>query len=250
MRLEEFFKDNPVVAVALSGGVDSALLLHCAGRMARRVKAYCVVSPFQPKFELETARKLAESAGVTLTYIELDVLSLPAVAANDSQRCYHCKKALFTALCQQAQAEAFPLVIDGTNASDAEDDRPGMKALRELGVRSPLRECGITKSAVRAMAREAGIIVWDRPSYACLATRVATGEIITQELLSHIEQAENALFAMGFSDFRVRIQENRALLQLPAEQHSRARDNWNSIETMLKTHFAHATLDNQPRRST
>ena len=248
MTLQDFFTENPAVAVALSGGVDSAYLLHAAARWARQVRAYCIASPFQPRFEIETAAQLAESAGVALSLIELDVLSVPDAAANGPERCYHCKKALFTALTEAARADGFPLVVDGTNASDAEDDRPGMRALRELGVRSPLRECGLSKNRIRQLAREAGIAVWDRPSYACLATRVATGQPITKELLRRIEQAENALFAMGFSDFRLRVRGNAALLQLPVEQHPAARQRWQELEHLLST-FDNVTLDSQPRRS-
>jgi len=249
VALQEFFIQNPEVAVALSGGVDSAYLLHAAARWARRVKAYCAASPFQPQFELDTAQRLADSAGVELRFLTLDVLAVPEAANNGPDRCYHCKKALFSALCTAAASDGFPLVVDGTNASDAEDDRPGMKALRELGVRSPLRECGMDKAAVRALAKEAGIAVWNRPSYACLATRVATGQVITRELLQRIEQGENALFSMGFSDFRLRITGNSARLQLPREQHPVARERWSEIEQHL-AHFDGVTLDPQPRRST
>jgi uncharacterized protein len=250
MTLQEFFAENPSVAVALSGGVDSAYLLYAASRLAQHVKAYCVASPFQPQFELDTARALAERCGVPLEFILLDILAVPEAAANGADRCYHCKKALFTALCAKARQDGFSLIADGTNASDAEDDRPGMRALRELGVRSPLRECGLTKARIRTLAREAGIEVWNRPAYACLATRVATGETITQELLEHIEQAENALFAMGYSDFRVRVRHGEALLQLPAEQLESAQNQWITIRQMLETHFTQATLDPKPRRST
>ena len=250
MTLQDFFTQNPEAAIALSGGVDSAYLLHAAARWAKRVKAYCVASPFQPQFELDTARSLAEEAGVELRFLALDVLSVPEAAKNGPDRCYHCKKALFTALCKAASADGFLLVLDGTNASDAEDDRPGMRALRELGIRSPLRECGLSKAQIRSLAQEAGIGVWNRPSYACLATRVATGEEITPELLKHIEQAENGLFAMGFSDFRVRVKGGSALLQLPEEQHAEALARWAEIETLSKGHFAQVRLDPQPRRST
>lgn len=247
MTLQEFFTQNPNVAVALSGGVDSAYLLHAAAHWAQRVNAYCVASPFQPRFEIETAAQLAESTGVALSLIELNILSVPDAAANGPERCYHCKKALFTALTEAARADGFPLVVDGTNASDAEDDRPGMRALRELGVRSPLRECGLSKSRIRQLAREAGIGVWNRPSYACLATRVATGQLITIELLRRIEQAENALYAMGFSDFRLRVRGNATLLQLPGEQHPAALQRWQELEHLLSA-FDNVTLDPQPRR--
>jgi len=249
LTLQEFFAANPAAAIALSGGVDSAYLLYAASRWAKRVKAYCVASPFQPRFEIDTARTLAQNAGVELQFVTLDILAVPDAAANGPDRCYHCKKALFSALCAAARSDGFPLVLDGTNASDAEDDRPGMRALRELGIRSPLRECGLTKEQIRALACQAGIAVWNRPSYACLATRIATGQTITPELLRRVEQAENALFAMGFSDLRLRIKGSAALLQLPQEQHIPARERWAEIERTLSS-FDSVTLDPQPRRST
>ena len=108
------------------------------------------------------------------------------MASNPPDRCYHCKRSLFTALLAAAKADGFPVVLDGSNASDDAGDRPGMRALRELEVRSPLRECGLTKSDVRRLAREAGLPVWDKPSYACLATRVPTGTAITREDLGRV----------------------------------------------------------------
>lgn len=248
MPLQNYFAANPSAAIALSGGVDSAYLLYAASRWAKQVKAYCVASPFQPRFEIDTARQLAKACQVPLQVLTLNVLAVPQAAENGPDRCYHCKKALFTALTEAARADGFPLVLDGTNASDAEDDRPGMKALRELGVRSPLRECGLTKEQIRSLAKEAGLPVWNRPAYACLATRVATGQGITPELLNRIEQAESGLFALGFSDFRVRITGHSALLQLPAEQHTAARQRWAEIERLLSD-FDSVTLDPQPRRS-
>ena len=153
MTIREFFKENPAAAVAFSGGVDSAWLLHEAVRYAQRTAAYFVRTPFQPDFELEDARETAARLGASLTVVELDILADPAVAANPADRCYYCKKALFTRLLEAAGAGGFPLVLDGSNASDDVGDRPGMRALRELGVRSPLRECGVTKADIRRLAR-------------------------------------------------------------------------------------------------
>ena len=136
------------------------------------------------------------------------------MAGNPPDRCYHCKRSLFTALLAAAKADGFSVVLDGSNASDDAGDRPGMRALRELEVRSPLRECGLTKSDVRRLAREAGLPVWDKPSYACLATRVPTGTAITREDLGRVERGEQALAAMGFHDFRLRLRGDGALLQV------------------------------------
>ena len=157
MTMQEFFIQNPTAAVAFSGGVDSAWLLHEARTWARRTAAYFVRTPLQPDFELEDARETAGRLGVELRVLEADILAVPEVAANPADRCYHCKRALFTRLTAAAAADGFPLVLDGCNASDDASDRPGMRALRELGVRSPLRECGVTKADIRRLAREADL---------------------------------------------------------------------------------------------
>lgn len=218
MTTSQFFTDHPEAAVAFSGGVDSAWLLHEAVRHARRTAAYFVKTPFQPDFELDDARDTVRRLGASLTVLALDILAVPAVAANPADRCYHCKRALFTRLLEAAAADGFPLVLDGSNASDDAGDRPGMRALRELGVRSPLRECGLSKADIRRLAREAELPVWDKPSYACLATRIPSGREITGELLSRVEQAENLLFSYGFTDFRVRIYHGAARLQIKKEE--------------------------------
>ena len=133
MTISEFFAANPVCAVAFSGGIDSAWLLHEALRYGTRMQAYFVRTPFQPAFELQDARDTAAALGAALTVLEVDVLTLPQVAENPEDRCYFCKQALFTALLAQARADGFPLVLDGSNASDDAGDRPGMRALRSWG---------------------------------------------------------------------------------------------------------------------
>ena len=222
MELKEFFRQCPRVALGFSGGVDSAYLLYAALEHGAQVKPYFVKTAFQPRFELEDARRLCAQLGVELTVLELDVLAVPCVAENPPDRCYHCKRALFGRLRQQALADGYSVLIDGTNASDDAGDRPGMRALGELSVRSPLRECGITKAQVRALSKEAGLFTWDKPAYACLATRLPTGETITPEVLQKVEAAEDALFSLGYKDLRVRVFHGGARLQLPGEQLERA----------------------------
>ena len=197
MTLQEFFARHPEAAVAFSGGVDSAWLLHEAARYARRCAAYFVNTPFQPAFELADARETARQIGAELRVLELDVLAAPEVAANPPDRCYHCKKRLFTAIADAAEADGYHVLLDGTNASDDASDRPGMRALRELRVLSPLRLCGVTKAQVRENAKAAGLGVWDKPSYACLATRVPAGEAIRRlrALTSTVEQDQARRFA-------------------------------------------------------
>lgn len=205
MDLKDFFQQNPRVALAFSGGVDSAYLLWAAIEYGAQVRAYYVKSAFQPRFELEDARRLAAKLGADMRELKADVLAGPAIAANPADRCYHCKKMIFSAIAEAAAAEGFPVLMDGTNASDDAGDRPGMRALLELSVRSPLRECGLTKEEIRRRSREAGLFTWDKPAYACLATRIPTGTEITQERLRGTEAAEEYLTAVGLTDFRVRM---------------------------------------------
>jgi len=244
MQLQEFFRQNPRVAVAYSGGVDSSYLLYAAKTAGCDVHAYFIKSQFQPKFELEDAREFTDSLGITLTVAELDALSSPIVAQNPSDRCYHCKNVVFSRLWELCRADGFDVLCDGTNADDDETDRPGMRALRELGVRSPLRECGVAKSDVRRLSREAGLFTHDKPSYACLATRVPTGTAITAEVLQKVERAEQALFRLGFSDFRVRLlPPNGARLQLPEGQLPLALTQRAEITEALRPEFDCVVLD-------
>ncbi|MDO4749521.1 MAG: ATP-dependent sacrificial sulfur transferase LarE [Eubacteriales bacterium] len=218
MTLKAFFQANPNAALAFSGGVDSAYLLYAAKLYGARIHAYYVRSAFQPQFELEDAKRLAGELGAEMTALDVDVLSDSRITMNSADRCYLCKKKLFAAIREAAEADGFELLIDGTNASDDADDRPGMRAMRELAVRSPLRECGLTKQRIRELSREAGLFTWDKPAYACLATRIPTGEEITKEALQKTEAAENSLFSLGFRDFRVRLFHGCARLQLPESQ--------------------------------
>ena len=179
MNLQEFFAENPRVAIAFSGGADSSYLLYAALHYGARARAYYVNSAFQPAFELEDARRLAGELNADMKVLPVDVLASETVTANPPDRCYHCKQVIFRTILAAAEADGFPVLLDGTNASDDAGDRPGMRALRELAVRSPLRECGLTKRDVRMLSRDAGLFTWDKPAYACLATRIPTGQPIT-----------------------------------------------------------------------
>lgn len=247
MTIQEFFAQNPVAAVAFSGGVDSAWLLHEAAAYGRRTAAYFVRTAFQPDFELEDARDTARRLGVPLTVLDVDILAVPQAAANPPDRCYHCKRALFTCLLERARADGFPLVLDGCNASDDASDRPGMRALEELGVRSPLRECGLAKGDIRRAARQAGLPVWDKPSYACLATRIPAGTAITAGMLARAARGEAALRERGFSDFRLRLRGEGALLQVREEQMELARRLLPALRAALAADFSGIELDSVPR---
>ena len=247
MELRDFFQECPKVALGFSGGVDSAYLLYAALDHGAQVRPYFIKTAFQPQFELEDARRLCAQLGVELTVVELDVLQISGVAENPPDRCYHCKRALFGRLRRQALADGYTVLIDGTNASDDAGDRPGMRALGELSVRSPLRECGITKAQVRALSKEAGLFTWDKPAYACLATRLPTGETITPEVLQKVEAAEDALFSLGYKDLRVRVFHGGARLQLPGEQLERAAKERKVILQALSPWFDTVLLDLKER---
>lgn len=247
MTLQEFFTEHPKAALGFSGGVDSSYLLWAAVNAGADIAPYYIQTAFQPAFEFEDAQRLCAQIGVKLNVIRLDALADPRVAANPSNRCYYCKVGLFGALRARAKADGYDLLLDGTNASDDAGDRPGMKALREMEVRSPLRECGLTKAMIRQESRKAGLFTWDKPAYACLATRVPTGRTITPELLRRVEGAETALFALGFTDFRVRLYDEAARLQLPEGQLAKAVEQRQAIRQALAPWFDVVLLDTQTR---
>lgn len=247
MELSQFFQENPKVALAFSGGVDSAYLLYAARHLGADVRAYYVKSVFQPQFELEDARRLAGQLAVDLQILETDVLADTIIANNPCDRCYHCKKMIFAAISKAAAKDGYPVLLDGTNASDEEGDRPGMRALKELEVRSPLRECGLTKESIRRLSKEAGLFTWDKPAYACLATRIPTGELITREKLEAAEAAEDYLFSLGFTDFRVRRMGDTARLQFPVGQLQKVILKREEILTELKQYYQAVLLDLEGR---
>ena len=247
MTLQEFFTQNPHCALAFSGGVDSAYLLYAGLRYGAQIRPYYVKSQFQPDFEYRDALRLCESLGVTPTVLRVDALCVDAVRANGADRCYHCKINIMSTILARTEQDSYTVLLDGTNASDEAGDRPGMRALGELGVLSPLRLCGLTKPEIRRLSREAGLFTWDKPAYACLATRVKTGETITNERLAAIERSEDWLFSRGYTDFRVRTAGDAALLQVPASQLARAREELPAIRQRLSADFSSIELDPKGR---
>ncbi len=247
MTLEEFFRSVPKAALAFSGGTDSAFLMWAAKHYGCDLKAYYVNTAFQPEFELEDARRLSEELSVPMKIVEKDILAVPEAAENGPRRCYYCKQAIFTALWEAARADGYTVLLDGTNASDDAADRPGMQALRELSVRSPLRECGITKPEIRRLSQEAGLFTWEKPAYACLATRIPAGTRIVDEDLKRVESAENMLAGLGFRDFRVRMYHGGARLQVTEEQLALALEKRLEIVSGLREMFPAVMLDMEPR---
>ena len=245
--LKAFFEENPKLALAFSGGVDSAYLLYAAVSFGADVKAYYVKTPFQPEFEYADALRLANQLGAEMVTIHLDVLSDHAIAENPKNRCYFCKKRIFNAILEQAKRDGYSLIIDGTNASDDASDRPGMAALKELEVRSPLRECGLTKEEIRRLSKDARLFTHDKPAYACLATRIPTGTPITAEKLAITEQNEGFLRCLGFKDFRIRFMGTAAKLQVSQQELPLLLENRETILNKLKNDYTEVLLDLEVR---
>lgn len=248
MTLQEFFGAHPKAALAFSGGVDSSYLLYAARQLGADVKAYYVKTAFQPEFEYQDALRLASQLGADIQVLTLDVLACPDVTVNPKNRCYFCKQHIFGSILRQAKADGYDTVLDGTNASDQVSDRPGMKALQEMKVLSPLRLTGLTKAEIRRLSQEAGLFTWDKPSYACLATRIPTGTEITGADLARTEWAEDHLMSLGFRDLRVRqLSGDLALVQLPEAQMDTFLALRGEITSTLKTRYAGVILDMEAR---
>ncbi len=247
MNLQEFFTEHNKVALAFSGGVDSSFLLYAARTYGCDVMAYYAKAEFQPEFEYNDAIRLADELNAGLKILSISALSDRNVRRNDNKRCYYCKTRIFSKILQAAYDDGYTTIIDGTNASDDINDRPGMKALEEMKVLSPLRICGLTKSEIRKLSREAGLFTWDKPSYACLATRIPTGTIITSEALHITQEAEERLMQMGFKNFRIRKIGSTAKIQVTKDQMQFAIDNRVEICNMLGPLYDSITLDLEAR---
>ena len=242
------------VIVAYSGGVDSAVVMAVAYQElgGRSLTAgdgsgalACIgVSPSYPAREMRDAVALADDIGVPYRLVETEEYLDPNYAANPNNRCYFCKSELHNRLHEILQQEDWGIVCDGTNASDVGDDRPGMIAARERGVRSPLLEAGITKAEVRDIARHLGLPVWDKPAMACLSSRVPHGTPIDPQLLRQIEAAEDVLVALGLRQFRVRHHGEIARLELPPEDFPTVLAHFEEINAGIKSAgYRYVTLD-------
>lgn len=232
--------------MAVSGGVDSAVLLFLALKYAKNVNACFVKTEFQPEFELDDAERVCRDLNVKPVVLEISVLKNLNVYSNPMNRCYYCKKEIFSAIVDFASKKD-SVVTEGTNASDDVDNRPGYKAIKEFGVFSPLRICGYNKSKIRQIARENNICVCEKPSYACLATRIPAGTIITPELLVKTEAAEKELFTLGYNDFRIRCNGAGALLELTKADRQRYLENKSYVDNILKTYYNEITLGEKVR---
>lgn len=213
-ELIKFLQDLPTPALAFSGGVDSALLLAACQKAKVPVQVITCITPLMPTFEKEDVVRLIYELDFEVNFLHLNPLELPNFCVNDSKRCYHCKKFLFTTMQEKAKSLGCATLLDGANLDDLGDYRPGMQATKELQVISPLLECGFTKADVRALAEKYKLSIAMKPAYACLASRIAYGEAVTLEKLASVEKAEDALKALGLHDVRVRCHNNLARIEV------------------------------------
>ncbi len=236
---------SPGVLVAYSGGVDSTLLSVAATRaLGERALAVTIHSEVSPTGELDTATRIAETHGVRHQVLEIDWLRDSGAAENPVDRCYLCKHQLFGKLLELAAAEGGYQVLEGSQLDDDGDYRPGMRAIEELGVGSPLKELGFRKADVRACSRELGLETAEHPPLACLATRFPYGDGITREALAMVDAAEVSLRAMGFEQLRVRCHGDVARLELPKDRLAEALGRAEEIGAQVRAAgFAHVALD-------
>ena len=250
-KLIDFLQKLPTPALAFSGGVDSALLLAACQKAKVDIKVFTAITPMMPAFEKTDVMRLVFELDFKVAFVYPNPLGLPEFCSNDAKRCYHCKKLLFSTIKEAAEKAGCHSLLDGANQDDLGDYRPGMQATKELDVISPLLECGFTKADVRALAEKYKLSVAKKPAYACLATRIAYGEAVTKEKLTQIEQAEEALKALGLKDVRVRHHNNLARIEVAQQEIELVSTELRAkiITAVKDAGFAYVTLDLEGFRS-
>jgi uncharacterized protein len=239
------------VVVAYSGGVDSTLLLKVAHeQLGDKAIALTAVSLSLPREELEQATRIAQEIGTQHILIDSDESDHPDWVANSPDRCYYCKAFRFDQLLRIAQQKGFTYVVDGCNYDDLGDHRPGIRAAQELGVRSPLVEAGLTKADIRDLSRKLGLPTWDKPSAACLASRIPYGMPITQEKLTQVDEAERFLHNLGIAQVRVRHHGDIARIEVKVESLPLLLENRSQVvERLHELGFSYVAVDLEGYRS-
>lgn len=245
--LQKIFVHMGSVVVAFSGGVDSTLVLKVGfDTLGDQVKAVTAVSPTFPALEVEEVKRLSTAIGAPLQLVETDQLQIESFVKNDATRCFHCKTDLYRLLSNLRDAVGFHAIVDGTNVNDLGEDRPGINAARQLGVRSPLVEAGLSKTDIRELAKGLGLANWNKPAAACLSSRITRGLPITKAYLSRVEQAEAFLVAQGLAQVRVRLHGDMARIEIDPTQMSmltKEPERSRLVKEFKKLGFQTVTLD-------
>lgn len=245
--LQDLLRSYGNVAIAYSGGVDSSLLSYVAHEaLGDNAVSLTADAPVVPRSEFADSQAFCKRYGIRQVICHPNPIMMEEVRFNVPNRCYVCKKVLFSSLYEEAAKLGVETIADGSNLDDLGDYRPGLKALEELQVKSPLREAGFTKADIRALSRELGLPTWSKQSNACLATRFPYGTEITAQKLSLVDKAESALSGMGFTQLRVRVHNDIARIEVPAVQIEtllRDENRTSIVDALKELGFAYVTLD-------